>query len=428
MKIGVTGSEHICDMIQKTLEKCIPDLEVIYLRSNDYRDSLKAASEFQERKAAGIIFTGPTNYQYALKRLEPTIPWTFIPHNQTSVLKALAESFVRYGGIPDIISIDMYEESLVQETLSEIGMKDTRLLVAHGSSPDQEDFQDAITRYHHYNYEHDGAKVCFTNLEKTYESLTAEGIPCIRFSVSEDVIMDQIYHLQFLENTSQGNRGRIAAVQIYFDYSFDQETDLSLREWEKIHYQNEMKERIYSAAHRMGAAAFSEGASAFYIMSTRQVLMREFIQNGEYQKLISSGQQSPGNRLWIGIGYGDSPMKAKSRASMALNHSIADRSGVNYIAEDEHLLTEIRPEHPADHRDYLLRRLHISSQTYTSLSNTLKRYNNQITSAQLAAELGITGRSANRLILRLEQENCVTTIGKISHGKGRPARIMKITL
>ena len=65
-------------------------------------------------------------------------------------------------------------------------------------------------------------------------------------------------------------------MQIYFDYSFDQETDLSLREWEKIHYQNEMRELIYSAAHRMGAAAFSEGASIFYIMSSRPVLMREF--------------------------------------------------------------------------------------------------------------------------------------------------------
>ena len=32
--------------------------------------------------------------------------------------------------------------------------------------------------------------------------------------------------------------------------------------------------------------------------------------------------------------------------------------------------------------------------------------------------MGITERSANRLILRLEQENCVTTIGKISGGRG----------
>lgn len=111
------------------------------------------------------------------------------------------------------------------------------------------------------------------------------------------------------ENTARQNRGQNASVQIYFDYSFDQETNLSLREWEKIHYQNEMRELIYSAAHRMGAAAFSEGASIFYIMSSRPVLMREFIQNGEYQKILFYGQQTPHNRLWIGIGYGDSPWK-----------------------------------------------------------------------------------------------------------------------
>lgn len=72
MKIGVTGSDHICDRIQKTLEKRMPDLEVVYRRSNDYRYGLEAAAQFQKENVSGIIFTGPTNYHYALKRLEPT--------------------------------------------------------------------------------------------------------------------------------------------------------------------------------------------------------------------------------------------------------------------------------------------------------------------------------------------------------------------
>lgn len=135
MKIGVTGSDHICDRIQKTLEKRMPDLEVVYRRSNDYRYGLEAAAQFQKGKVSGIIFTGPTNYHYALKRLEPNVPWTFLPHNQASILKALAESAVRYSCVPDVISIDMYEEQLVQETLEEIGISNGRVLVAHGSSP-----------------------------------------------------------------------------------------------------------------------------------------------------------------------------------------------------------------------------------------------------------------------------------------------------
>lgn len=170
MKIGVTGSDHICDRIQKTLEKRMPDLEVVYRRSNDYRYGLEAAAQFQKGKVSGIIFTGPTNYHYALKRLEPNVPWTFLPHNQASILKALAESAVRYSCVPDVISIDMYEEQLVQETLEEIGISNGRVLVAHGSSPDQGDFQDALTDFHRYNYFHNGAKICFTNMEKTYEA------------------------------------------------------------------------------------------------------------------------------------------------------------------------------------------------------------------------------------------------------------------
>ena len=85
MKIGVTGSDHICDRIQKTLEKRMPDLEVVYRRSNDYRYGLEAAAQFQKGKVSGIIFTGPTNYHYALKRLEPNVPWTFLPHNQAEI-------------------------------------------------------------------------------------------------------------------------------------------------------------------------------------------------------------------------------------------------------------------------------------------------------------------------------------------------------
>ena len=51
-----------------------------------------------------------------------------------------------------------------------------------------------------------------------------------------------------------------------------------------------------------------------------------------------------------------------------------------------------------------------------------------MTSEELATRLGITIRSANRIIVQLEEAGCVTTVGKRSTGKGRPARVIKITL
>ena len=51
-----------------------------------------------------------------------------------------------------------------------------------------------------------------------------------------------------------------------------------------------------------------------------------------------------------------------------------------------------------------------------------------MTSEELAARLGITTRSANRIIVQMEESGCITTVGKRSTGKGRPARVIKITL
>mgnify|MGYP002962900590 FL=1 len=109
-------------------------------------------------------------------------------------------------------------------------------------------------------------------------------------------------------------------------------------------------------------------------------------------------------------------------------HLTVEFEGKGSIAEKNNQFTEIKINDPTDHTAYLLHRLHISSSTYEKLKEILRSHDQVITSAQLAADMGITERSANRLILRLEQENCVTTIGKISGGRGRPARIMKITL
>ena len=56
MKIGVTGSDHICDRIQKTLEKRMPDLEVVYRRSNDYPVRSGSGCPVSERESIRHYF------------------------------------------------------------------------------------------------------------------------------------------------------------------------------------------------------------------------------------------------------------------------------------------------------------------------------------------------------------------------------------
>ena len=73
------------------------------------------------------------------------------------------------------------------------------------------------------------------------------------------------------------------------------------------------------------------------------------------------------------------------------------------------------------------RRIGVSPAALERLRQVLRNMD-AMTSEELAAGLGITARSTNRIIVRLEEVGCITTVGKASAGKGRPAKVMKIAL
>ena len=134
-------------------------------------------------------------------------------------------------------------------------------------------------------------------------------------------MQEQVHHLQILDLSARENQGQLAVIAIHFDYTFDDEQDLFLREWEKVHYQNEFKERVYALAQRMEAAVFGDGLDHYFIVTTRTMLMNVFLKDKEYCRLLQYGQRSPEYQIWLGIGIGNSMLEPKSRAHMALNLS-----------------------------------------------------------------------------------------------------------
>ena len=88
-------------------------------------------------------------------------------------------------------------------------------------------------------------------------------------------------------------------------------------------------------AQRLEAAVFGDGLDQFFIVTTRNMLQNVFLKDNEHSKLLQFGQRSPQYRVWLGMGVGNTMLEARSRAAMALNHSIADRSGTSYLVENE---------------------------------------------------------------------------------------------
>ena len=199
-----------------------------------------------------------------------------------------------------------------------------------------------------------------------------------------------------------------------------------------MRYQNEFKERVYSIAQRLEAAVFGDGLDQFFIVTTRNMLQNVFLKDNEHSKLLQFGQRSPQYRVWLGMGVGNTMLEARSRAAMALNHSIADRSGTSYLVENEGGTSSPIGSWDVQTGTYRLERFaqrtRLGMSTLRRLAQVLRQTEGSVTSEQLARRLGITSRSVNRIVARLEEAGCVTTVGKQTMGKGRPARVMKILL
>lgn len=183
VKIGIIGPQTTATVIQQVVEKEFPEIQLVFRCSEFYEESAAIAEAFQnEREVEGLLFTGPTNYAYARKRLVPTIPWNYLPHSRTSVYQALFEAAVMYHSDLKAISVDRYEEELLREVLSLAGLGETRILRAPFGE-EEYDFERKLLEFHRSNYREGRVSVCVTSMEHICQPCGTRGSPacgCIR--------------------------------------------------------------------------------------------------------------------------------------------------------------------------------------------------------------------------------------------------------
>ena len=168
----------------------------------------------------------------------------------------------------------------------------------------------------------------------------------------------------------------------------------------------------------------------FFLVTSRDMLINGFLKSGAHQDLLQFGRRTSNYKVWVGMGVGGTMLEAKSRANMALNTAQRDRRSGSYLVEDDMLVTEVSSlsSEESSRSPFFARQMKVSAGTLARLAFILNRDGNVTTSEELSQKLGITSRSVNRIIVQLEEAGYVATVDKRSAGKGRPARVMKITL
>lgn len=250
-------------------------------------------------------------------------------------------------------------------------------------------------------------------------------------SVQSEAVKEKVHFPQLKQLMHEKLHGKYAVIAIYYNYIFDSEYDLALREWDKLHYQNQIKEYIYTIAHKLQAAVFIDDMVSFFIVTSRDMLDTVFFKQQEHIKLLQFGQQLDIFRVFIGIGLGNNMLEAKSRSTMALNNAIQDVETRAYIADNEAKAVVAAISDSINRLNNLhdiAKQCGLSINTLRNIKEALAKTNNPVTSEALAEVTGLKIRSINRIISKLEDIDCATVVAKENNGKGRPARIIKISL
>lgn len=431
MKIVVIGTKMMPKIINKMMDQ-LPNVEIQYRCTEFYEEAASIADALQKEGAAdAILFSGPTSYRYAKRRIVATIPWAYLPYSRVAAFQACLEGIAIFQSDLRALSVDQFDHNLLREALEEVGIRDS-VIIRAGIDSEEDRFEKKLLDFHRNCYRQGRVSLCVTSMEHIAEPLRREGIPCVRIYPVKEVLQEQIYHLQILHLSAKKNQGRMAVIAIRLNYvSFD-EQNLMFQEWEQIQCQNEYRQNVYSLAQRMEAAVFSGDGNHFFIVTSRNSLMNVFLKDSTYWEFGRLGRRFPDNTVYIGIGIGNTTLEAKSRAVMALNRSVSEHSGKSYIIEEENQTIEISfskedtGEVPS--LSFLAQRLHLSTATLKKLAAVLKDCGNEADAVTLARKLGISPRSANRIIAHLEKEGYAAVVGKQTRGKGRPSRILRIEL
>lgn len=430
MRLGIIGARSIIDILVKVIQSQPKDIELLTVETEIITDTPRRAHELHG-KVDALLFTGPYNYYYTLEHSpKPKIPWSCIPHNRVSALQSLLQASVMLHSDLKHISLDTYDPEIMQEALLTAGVQDAMIYTAKIDS-DAPDLNERLVRAHTQRYQQNPETICLTSHEVCHELLSKAGIPCVRIFPAKELIMEQVYYLQLQYQNASKQEGNCAVIAIHYNYVFDNEKDPALRDWEKLRYQHQIREYVYTMAHKLQAAVFSDDIVPLFIVTSREMLDNVFFKQQDHIKLLQFGQQEQHFQVCLGIGLGNTMLDAKSQATMALNHAFRDLNVHAYIAKDnahkaapavtEATLAKHHAKVLAEHCGFTLA-------TLQKLSVALEQTGNPTTAEALAQALKMNIRSVNRILTKLEDAGCVQIVAKQGHGRGRPTRVMKLLL
>jgi hypothetical protein len=410
--------------------------------SQDYPSlSMKGFPYESEEQARGIIkslgnqydvilFTGPLPY-FKVKDMPELsdIPNVCIPFNGNGLYRSLfqvrdLEDFGR-------ISVDTIHRIEVESAFRELGLSSV--------PTDILEYEQALTLneyvdFHKNLYDQGKTDTALTCIRSCYLELKRLEIPVARIYPLQSDIRETLDRICLIMDSIWYKGYQISVGVVSVDRYHEWANQKGIHDSQRLHLQ--LNQSLVQYIKEIDGHFIHTAPGEFLFFTTRSLIEKSTENFNRSPNLMQQIYLPEGLTLSLGIGIGGTANLAAERARLALQKAREEGGNCSFVVNENHqvigklgkLDTSILDLRTTD--DGMLdavEKTGLSAATLSRLFNAIHHAGRDFTSNEVASYLGMTVRSARRLLQQLEQAQLLEVVGQESlHTRGKPRRVYRL--
>lgn len=419
IKVGVIGPSDLVEAV------CGIGHPMLELMPAVYDDESQAADLYRSLAPSVevVLFTGPVPYHLVCTQVDVTLPVLYITLRGTGLYRAL------YHLRTDRLTVDTLSRRDVEAVFVELGLDPSHTNVYEGAATRRD-----LVAFHERQYREGLTVAALTCLRTAYRELNRRGIPCQWVTPTRIDIQDALEQARVLGESAR-NRYNQTVVGVV---TIDHYSDWAGRAGSELEVQRRslpVQSCLLRFAEECDGHLIAMGAGEWHFFTTRGSLERA-TENLTQARLVEEIHAACGTTASIGIGFALTASRAGTHARVALQHArrgggnacyavLDDKRLVGPIGTGNTLAYPLRTVEPA--LAALAETAGIPAPSLKRLISHLTRFQT-FTAHEIAPVLGLSLRSAHRILARMEGAGVVEVVGQEKLlTPGRPRQVYKLT-
>lgn len=434
IKVALIGPSDLLDEFLH-IATAYPNLKLLPFGYTDVQETPSLVLQCLEQVDV-LLFAGPIPYHIACEHVAIHKPTICVSYNGTSLYRVFFQ-FVRenkynYKDNRLRFSIDILRKEEIEERLEELDIAFEEMFVMENPSNQK---TDAILQFHQDLWMNRKVDTVFTCSGSVYKHLVKAGVSCYFIKPTKTAIHNALYRVQIEGKSMQLSDTQIAIGIIGMESFSQGRGTLGYGTQRK---KLALQQLLIDYGEEIQAVINWSDLNEITFVTTRGVIERttnNFSQSPLLEQIINRLHLSAS----IGIGLGRTVNEAQNKAGEALLKAKSGGGKRCFIAfEDGNVIGPLGEEHQLA---YSLRsddpdRLLLAKNTGLSIGTINKLIafchnhgSSRVTAAELANGIGITIRSARRILNKLEQCDVAFIVGEEQPiSKGRPRQVYELKL